>query len=347
MSGASWIAPAVDLLEEPATAPVDAVEPSLPPDPEDRQPRFTASPSGRLVSIASGFLLLWILSGVYIVRADQQAVVTRFGAVVDPRILPGIHLSLPWPVDRITKLKVQQLQRLVIGGESADAVTGRSQPLQAQFLTGDQNIISMRVVVQYSVGTPTDYLFRNENVVRSVSAAVETTLAQRIAARTVDAVLTTEKQSIQDDVLAAAQQLINAYQTGVILSTVNIEQAVPPPETADSFRDVANARADSARIVSEAQGYANDLIPKARGQAQQMIESADGYREKKINEADGDAARFTQIAAEYASAPAVNARRLYLEAMEQILPKIRKLIVDKNGNLDLTIIRKGEPTKQP
>jgi membrane protease subunit HflK len=214
-------------------------------------------------------------------------------------------------------------------------------------LTGDQNIISMRVVVQYSVGVPADYLFRNEDVARSVSSAVETTLAQRIAARPVDAVLTTEKQSIQDDVRIVAQRLINTYQAGVVLSSVNIERAAPPPEAADAFRDVANARADSARIVSEAQGYANDLIPKARGQAQQMIESAQGYREKKINEAHGDAARFSQVAAEYASAPDVNARRLYLETMEQILPKIRKLIVDKNGNLDLTIIRKGDSGKQP
>lgn len=344
---ASSITPTVDLLEESATASVETLELSPASDPESGPPRSSASAKSRLVPLASGFLLLWILSGVYIVRADQQAVVTRFGAVVNPRVMPGIHLSLPWPVDRISKLKVQQLQRLVIGGDSADALTGRSQPLPAQFLTGDQNIIGMRVVVQYSVGGPADYLFRNEDVARSVSVAVETTLAQRIAARTVDAVLTTEKQSIQDDVQAGAQQLINAYQTGVILSTVNIERAVPPPETADAFRDVANARADSARIVSEAQGYANDLIPKARGQAQQMVESAQGYREKKINESAGDAARFTQVAAEYAGAPAVNARRLYLETMEQILPKIRKLIVDKNGNLDLTIIRKGEPAKQP
>ena len=141
---------------------------------------------------------------------------------------------------------------------------------------------------------------------------------------------------------AAAQKLINDYQAGVLLSTVNIESVAPPPEAADAFRDVASARADSSRIVNEAQGYANDLIPKARGEARQMIESAEAYKQKKINEAQGDAARFTQVAAEYAKASEVNGRRLYVETMEQILPKIKKLIVDKNGNLDLTIIRKGQ-----
>ena len=299
----------------------------------------------RFRRIGLWILGLWILSGVYAVRTDQQAVVTRLGAVVEPRVMPGIHIALPWPIDRVEKLKVQQLQRLVIGGELPDSITGRSQPLQSQFLTGDQNIISMRVVVQYSVGVPADYLFRNEKVERSVAAAVETALAERIARRGVDAVLTTQKQSIQEDVRAASQRLLNDYRAGVLLSTVNIESAVPPPEAAEAFRDVASARADSARIVNEAQGYSNDLVPKARGQAQQLLEQSQGYKERKINEAQGDALRFTQVADEYAKGAEVNGQRIYRETMEEILPKIRKLIVDKNGNLDLTIIRKGEPNK--
>lgn len=298
-------------------------------------------PSGRN-RIAGGLCVLWLLTSIYIVGANQQAVVMRFGAVVEPRVLPGIHVGMPWPIDRVTRLKVQQLQRLVVGGDAADSITGRSNPLQSQFLTGDQNIISMRVVVQYSVGTPVDYLFRNENVSQSVGAAVETALAQRIATRTVDALLTTEKQAVQEEVRAAAQKVIDGYQAGVQLSTVNIESVVPPPEAADAFRDVASARADSSRIVNEAEGYANDLIPKARGEARQMTESADAYKQKKINEALGDADRFTQVAAEYAKASEVNSRRLYLETLEQVLPKIKKLIVDKNGNLDLTIVRKGQ-----
>jgi len=266
-------------------------------------------------------------------------------AQVGPRVMPGIHIAMPWPIDRVTKLKVQQLQRLVVGGELPDTITGRAQPLQSQFLTGDQNIISMRVVVQYSVGVPVDYLVRNENVARSVASAVETALAERIATRNVDAVLTTEKQSIQEEVRAAAQRIIDEYRTGVLLSTVNMESAVPPPEAADAFRDVASARADSSRIISEAQGYANDLIPRARGQAQQLLEEARAYKEKKINEALGDGARFTQVAAEYDKASEINGQRLYLETMEQILPRIKKLIIDKNGNLDLTIVRKGESSK--
>ncbi len=286
-------------------------------------------------------LALWLLTGVYIVTPDQQAVVTRLGKVVEPRVTPGIHLSLPWPVDRVTKLKVQQSQRLVIGGAISDNVIGRTQPLLSQFLTGDQNIIHMRVVVQYSVSVPADYLFQSQDVARLVGSAVESELARRIASGSVDAVLTTEKAAIQEQVRAEAQKLLNDYRSGVLVASVNIESASPPPEAADAFRDVASARADSSRIVNESQGYANDVIPKARGQAQQLLETAAAYKQRKINEALGDAARFTQVAAEYAKASDVNGRRLYLEALEVILPRIKKLIADKNGNLDLTLIRKS------
>jgi membrane protease subunit HflK len=285
---------------------------------------------------------LWVLSGVYLVAPDQQAVETMFGRVVAPRVLPGLHYALPWPLQSVYKLKVRQLQRLVVGGDLADTVLGRTQPLASQFLTGDQNIINLRVVVQYSVGVPADYLFQARNPGQVTGAAVEAEIARRVAHLGVDAVLTTEKAAIQDEVRAAAQELLNRYRSGVQISSVNIESAAPPAEAAEAFRDVASARADTARIVSDAQGYANDLIPKARGQADQMLQESAGYREKKINEAAGDAARFNQIAAEYNKAAQVTGERLYLETMEQILPRIRKLIVDPNGNVDLTILRRGE-----
>lgn len=286
---------------------------------------------------------LWLLSGVYLVRTDEQAVVTRVGRIVEARVLPGIHWALPWPIDRVHRLKVLQLQRLVVGGNLADAAVGRSNPLAAQFLTGDQNLIQLRAVVQYSIGVPADYLFAASEPDRVVAAAVESELARRIAHRDVDAVLTTEKAAIQEEVRGAAQQLLNGYRGGVLLASVNLETVAPPPEAAEAFRDVAGARADAARIVSEAEGYANDVVPRARGEAEQLLSAAQAYRQRRINEAQGDAARFVQVAAEYEKAQQVNGDRLYLETMEQILPRIKKLILDANGNLDLTILRRGAP----
>lgn len=301
-------------------------------------------PSARRVllsRIAAGVAALWVLSGIYIVPPVQQAVVTRFGAVVERRVYPGIHYALPWPVDRVYRARVNQLQRLVIGGDPADSVLGRTQPLASQFLTGDQNIIHMRVAVQYSVAVPADFLFHSVDPAKTIGAVVESELARRVALRGVDAVLTTERVAIQDEVLGAAQARLNDYRTGVKLSTINIENVAPPPEAADAFRDVASARADTARIIDEAHGYANDLIPRARGEAMQLRESAEAYRQSKIDEASGDAARFTAAAAEYAKAAQVTGTRLYLETMEEVLPKIRKLIMDANGNVDLSIIGKG------
>ena len=323
-----------------STAAIEATAPAL-------QPELPPTPYWTRRRIAIGIFALWVLSGIYLVKPDQQAVETMFGKVLTPRVMPGLHYAWPWPIESVTKLKVMQLQRLVVGGDLPDSVLGRTQPLASQFISGDQNIINMRVVVQYSVGVPADYLFQTQDVGKAVGAAVEAELARRIAHRTVDAVLTTEKAAIQEEVRAAAQRRINDYHTGVQLSTINIESVTPPPEAADSFRDVASARADAERVVNESQGYANDLIPKSRGEAQQMLEAAAAFKERKVNEASGDASRFTQVAAEYEKAALVTGERLYMETMEQILPKIKKLIVDKNGNLDLTIIRKGDAPPPP
>jgi membrane protease subunit HflK len=311
-----------------------------PPVRQERLPP-RLSRSRRVSFILAG---LWILSSFYIVLPDQQAVETVFGRVTTPRVLPGLHFALPWPFGRVARIKVRQLQRLMIGGSLGDAVTGRSQPLVSQFLTGDQNLIHVRAVVQYSVSSPVDYLFRSQDPAQLVGAVLEAEIARRIAHRPVDAVLTTEKTAIQSETLAAAQQRLNDYGCGVALSTVNLESIAPPAEAADAFRDVASARADAARIANDAQGYANGLLPRARGEARQLLEEAAAYRERKINEANGDAARFNQIAAEYTRASQVTARRLYLETMEQVLPRIRKLIVDQRGNLDVTIVRKGDTT---
>ena len=289
---------------------------------------------------------LWLGSGIYLVQPDQQAVVTRFGAVVEPRVSPGLHYALPWPVDSVYKLKVQQTRRLAIGGDLSDGVLGRTQPNASQFITGDQNIINVNVVVQYSVGDPAQFLFQTRDVAATLGAVIESELARRIAHIRVDDVLTTEKVAIQNGVRQAAQTDIDAYQTGVVLATVNIDSVTPPGEVADSFRDVASARADANRTVSESQGYANDLLPRARGEAVQLLESARAYKESKVNIASGDASRFTLIAAEYAKAPKVTSDRTYIEAMEQILPKIKKMIVDSNQNVDLTLVRRGDNATQ-
>jgi membrane protease subunit HflK len=296
---------------------------------------------------ALGLLGAYLLTGIYLVAPDQQALVTTWGKVSSPRVLPGLHYALPWPIQQVYKLKVHQLRRAVIGGDATDIPLGRLQAASSEFLSGDQNLLNVRVVAQFSVSEPREFLFQTADVDRVVGAAVESELARRMAHTAVDSIMTTDKVAIQNDVLLSAQKCLDDYRVGVSLASINIENVAPPPDAADAFRDVAGARADSLRIVNEAQGYANDLLPRAHGEAERLAQAAQAYKEGKVNRATGDAARFEAVAAEYSKAPEVTSTRAYVEAMEQILPRMRKLIVDSNGDFDLSIIGKDDNSGTP
>ena len=318
--------------------PVESVDRPVEPIGRRETPPASRSLTGR--TVATVLFAFYLLSGLYIIPADQQAVVTRFGRVTDRRALPGIHYALPWPFGRVYRLRVLETRRAVIGGEAADQTLGRSQPFQMQFLTGDQNVVQMRVVAQYHIASPPDFLFHAQDVETLVRDAVEAQLTRETAGRGVDALLTTDKAQVQQAAQSSAQTLLDGYGLGVSVSSVNIESAGPPPEVADAFRDVSGARADAARIVNEAQGYAHDVIPRARGNATQMHEAAAAYRARKINEAEGDAGRFRKLSDEYEKAREVTSQRMYVETMELVLPRIKKLILDRD--VDLSILRRPE-----
>ena len=301
-----------------------------------------AGPANSRLWLKALLFLAWVATGIYVVPADQQAVVTRFGRIVEPRVMPGLHVTLPWPIGRVVKLKVRQTQRAVIGGSVADGVIGRSEPLESQFLTGDQNLIHIRSVAQYSISVPVDYLFQIDSVDTFLGNVVAAEIARSVARIGVDEILTTAKARLQEEVRGSAQRRLNDVRSGILIASVNIESVAPPAEAADAFRDVAGARADSSRIVNEAHGYRNDVLPRARGEAQQMREAAEGHKQRVMNQAIGDTERFRQVAAEYAKASQVNGRRLYLETLEQVIPRIRKVFVDSKSKADVTIVRKGE-----
>jgi membrane protease subunit HflK len=309
------------------TAP--AVDPATPPK------------SRRSRRIVGYVFALWLVSGIYVVQTDQQGLVTQFGRVVEPRVFPGIHYALPWPVDKVYKLKVRELRRRLVGGEIPDLVLGR-QASSSEFFSGDQNLLNIRVVAQYSVSNPRDFLFAAQSPDQIVGLAVESELVRRVAHTRVDDILTTQKLAIQGDVLKSAQTIIDGYGAGALLASINIESVSPPPETAEAFRSVAGARSDAFRIVNEADGYANDLVPRARGQADQLLDQARSYSNGKTNRAEGDASHFNAVAAEYNKNPSVTSTRVYLEAMELVLPKLKKLIVDSNSNLDLSMVGKQD-----
>lgn len=296
-------------------------------------------------------LALYLLSGIYFIAPEQQAVVSRFGKVVAKGVTPGIHYHLPWPIESITKLKVLETKRLTVGVEVPDLILGRrAAENPVLYLTGDQNIITVQMAVQYAIKDPAAYLYRSLEVTQIIPLTVEAAFAMTIATEPVDNILTTGKAAIQNSTLRRARKNLDAYGSGVFVSAINIESVAPPAEVAAAFRDVASARADRDRIINEAHGYANDAIAKAQGEAEKLHSEAEGYRQQRINEAQGDAARFTKLLAEAGRAKEITERRLYLEAMEETLPRIKKVVIDSTGVkslMDLGIIQAGPAQPTP
>ncbi|MCI0628172.1 MAG: FtsH protease activity modulator HflK [Acidobacteria bacterium] len=316
-----------------------------PHPPRSTFPRFLSAPLRQFLRKRGWALLLgaYLLSGVYFVAADQQAVVLRFSRVIEKRVLPGVHYHLPYPMESVIKLKVLETKRLTVGFEIPDQVLGRTAAeKRTLFLTGDQNLINVQLAVQYSVKDPVFYLFHSREVADLISRAVESAFAQVIATERVDSLLTTGKIGIQNTTWQWSQEILDHYGSGVFVSSINLENVTPPAEVADAFREVASARADRDRIINEAHGYADDALAKVQGEAEKLLRESESHRQQRINQASGDAARFEKLLAEYRKAREVTEKRLYLETMEEILPKIKKVIIDGSGNrdlMDLGIIR--------
>jgi modulator of FtsH protease HflK len=286
-------------------------------------------------AIAVLIVAAYFASGVYVVSADQQAVVVRWGKVVDSRVPSGVHWTWPPPIATVYKLKVRETKRLMLGLDGVEPVN------RSQFLTGDRNVLNIRLVVQFAISDPAAYLFRAADVNGLVANATRGALAQVVANRGVDDLLTTEKVAVQEHVQQLAEATVGHFDCGVTILSVVLDSIVPPDEVVEAFRLVAAAREDGDRIVREAESYANGVVPVARGEAAQKGQEALAYNTQVVNTATGDAARFTGVAAEYAKAPRDTASRLYLETMDEVLPKLDKTVMGADPKaIDLQFVKK-------
>ena len=286
-------------------------------------------------------VVVYVLSGVYVVGPGEAAVVRRFGAVVAGRVPPGLHYRWPWPVDRVDIVNVSDVRRETVGLLEPEAGHEHPEPpSKLQVLSGDTNVIDIEIIVQYQVRDPEAYLlnvrYAPYQLVRdAVRQAVTTVISQQ----PVDDILTSERQSLQDAIRLETQQRLDSYESGLVIVSINLQKAFPPDEVAEAFTDVNSAREDRNRAVNEATGYANSIIPEARGQAQQILADAQGYRSTVLAEANGSAQAFEAILAEYSTNSQIYGKeitlyRLYLETLEKILPRIRVYAVDtRNGNV--------------
>ena len=278
-------------------------------------------------------LVLWLLSGIYIVGPDEQGVVRRFGKVVRTAE-PGPHYRLPRPIEKVNRPKIQQARRLEIGFETISQGTParyRFHEEESLMLTGDEQIIDAQITVQYKIKDAADYLFNVRNLEGSqgtIKDAAEVALRHVVGERPIDDVLITEKLQVEIDILELLQEIVDRYESGIRIAEVKLQTVRPPKEVASAFSDVVSAKEDKDKLIQEAEGYKEDIIPKARGEARSIILAAEAYKEEKIKRAQGDVAKFLAVLAEYEKAKDVTRKRLYLETMEQVLPGIRKFIID-------------------
>jgi len=283
--------------------------------------------------IIPAVVVMWLLSGIYIVQPDEQGVVRRFGKAV--RVTqPGPHYCLPQPIERVDKVKVKKVRRMEIGFRTipnSSPARYRFYPEESLMLTGDEQIVDAQIIVQYQVQGPEKFLFnvRNLEVERgALMDAAEVALRQVVGKRPIDDVLITEKLQIEIDIRELLQRIIDRYGSGVKVVEVKLQTVRPPKEVAAAFSDVVSAKEDKERLVKEADGYREDLLPKARGRAASIIRGAEAYKAERVKLAQGDSDKFLSILKEYEKAKDVTRKRLYLETMEQILPGIRKFVID-------------------
>ncbi len=279
-------------------------------------------------------IVVWLLLGLYSVGPDEVGVVQRFGEY-NRLVGSGLNYHFPYPIETVKTPKVTEVKRIEIGFRTVGKNQYRTIEQESLMLTGDENIVDAELIVQYKIKDPIDYLFNFIGPELTLREASEASLRTVVGRHNIDQALTSGKLMIQEETKELLQITLDKYETGVIVVAVQLQDVSPPKQVIDAFKDVASAKEDKNRMINEAEGYRNDVIPKARGEAQAMIRKAEGFRESRIKRAEGDVAKFKAIVKEYNKAKDVTKERLYLEAMEEILPGIDKYIVPngKDGNL--------------
>ena len=277
-------------------------------------------------------LLVWTLSGIYIIDPAEKGVVLRFGAFQE-ETGQGPHWHLPYPIESLNRVNVEQIRTAQIGYR--DAISNRrggNVSSESLMLTKDENMIDAKFAVQYKINDVQAYLFNVANPDTTLRHVVESAIRQVVGKNTMDYVLTDGRIAIADSIKERSQILLDLYQTGLIITTVNMQDAQPPEQVQASFSDAVKAREDKQRLINEAQTYANDILPKSRGKSARMLEEARAYKSEVISKSEGEASRFGQILTEYEKAPEVTRERLYRETMENVFANTSKVVVDSKAN---------------
>ena len=271
--------------------------------------------------IAVILLVIWALSGIYIVDQGKQGVVLQFGAfnkITDP----GPHWY-PRFIQSVEIVDVEQVRSVNLGRI----------PDEALMLTQDENIIDIKFTIQYKVKDPRDFLFNVRDPDATLRQVTESAGREIVGKSKLDFVITEGRQDVALRAEKLIQDILDSYNAGLLVVKLNMQDAQPPQQVQAAFDDAIKAREDEVRQINEAEAYANDILPKARGSAARRIQEAEAYREEIVQKAQGESERFLKVLSEYTKAPKVTRERLYLEAMESVMANSNKVMVDvKEGN---------------
>jgi modulator of FtsH protease HflK len=279
--------------------------------------------------------LIWFATGFYIVDQGSRGVVLRFGEHVETTT-PGPRWHMPYPIESVTVVNMEQVRTIEVGYRSAEGGAGRSKELrESLMLTDDENIIDLQFAVQYNLKNVEDTLFNNRSTEESVRGIAETAIREIVGKSKMDFALYEGREEIAVRAKKLMQDILDRYSSGINVVSVTMQNAQPPEQVQAAFDDAVKAGQDLERQKNEGQAYANDVIPKARGTASRLLEEAAGYKLRVENEAKGNASRFEQVLTQYQRAPEVTRQRLYLDAQEQILSNVSKVVVDQKGGNSL------------
>ncbi len=295
----------------------------------------SVSPDLPIIPILVLIAIIWLATGFYIVEQGSRGVVLRFGKHVETT-LPGPRWHIPYPIESVEKVNLEQVRTIEVGYRSAEGGTLRSKEIrESLMLTDDENIIDLQFAVQYNLKSVEDFQFKNRSTEDSVLGVAETAIREIVGKSKMDFVLYEGREAIAVDAKQLMQHVLDRYQSGINVVNVTMQNAQPPEQVQAAFDDAVKAKQDLERQKNEGQAYANDVIPKARGTAARLAEEASGYKLRVENEAKGDASRFEQILTQYNKAPEVTRQRLYMDAQQQVLTNTSKVLVDQKGGNSL------------
>ena len=311
------------------------------------KPRAAGEGPGRGNIPGIGIIILLIAAWlaydcVYIIEPADRGVVLRFGKYVDT-LQPGPNIRFPRPIETVIKVNVDEVRNVEVGYRSLGATSGSGRGDQnvrqeSLMLTRDENIVDAKFAVQYKVMDARDYLFNVKDPDVTLQQATESAIREIVGKSDMDFVLTEGRSEVADRAEKLIQEILDRYSTGLQVVDVNMQDAQPPDEVQDAFFDAVKAREDEQRVINEAEAYSNDILPRARGAAARQTEEAEAYKSEVVARAKGEASRFLAMMKEYKQAPNVTRERLYIEAMESVLSKSSKVMLDAKGGNNLLYV---------